>query len=59
MINMAALNELLSAQGITPRIEYPRPESGEWPTLKKGEQVLAQSYDENGRAVAVFIPRVA
>lgn len=58
MINMIALKKLLDSHGITPRIEYPSTGSGEWPTLKKGEQVLAQSYDENGRAVVVFIPRV-
>lgn len=64
MINMTALNELLAAQGITPRIERLDVRLTEFPDLvwmpipNKGEQVLAIDTDENGAPVAVFIPRV-
>lgn len=68
MINMTALNELLAAQGITPRIERldlwadlerMMGVDVDWPpTPNKGEQMLAIDTDENGAPVAVFIPRV-
>ncbi|APU00893.1 hypothetical protein [Aeromonas phage 59.1] len=71
MINMVALNELLSSQGITPRIEridiFGELEfmSGagdvlkDWPPKpKRHEQTLAIGYDETGAHVAVFIPKV-
>ncbi len=70
MINMVALNELLSSQGITPRIEridlYGELEhmmgSGcmdNWPPKpKRHEQTLAIGHDETGAHVAVFIPKV-
>ncbi len=73
MINMVALNELLSSQGITPRIErldiwgelefMSGATTGDalkdWPPKPtRHEQTLAIGHDETGAYVAVFIPKV-
>ncbi|MGL4355711.1 MAG: hypothetical protein ACRCTP_17900 [Aeromonas popoffii] len=67
MINMTALQELLAAQGITPRIERPdiwtevdllQGLTTNWPPKPQhGEQTLAIDVDEMGVPVAIFIPR--
>lgn len=66
MINMAAITELLTAQGITPRIQHPdfwtelellQGSTANWPPKPQhGEQTLAIDTDENGVPVAIFIP---
>lgn len=67
MINVAALNDLLTGLGITPRIERPSVWTElelmqgcdtNWPPKPQhGEQTLAIDTDEMGVPVAIFIPR--
>lgn len=68
MINMKALSELLEAKGITPRIvrvdlwgelEMMADSAlANWPPKpQRGEMTLAIDADEDGRLVAVFIPK--
>ncbi|MGL5093682.1 MAG: hypothetical protein ACRC8B_22740 [Aeromonas sobria] len=66
MINMTAITELLTAQGIIPRIQRPdiwaelelmQGCATNWPPKPQhGEQTLAIDTDEMGIPVAIFIP---